>query len=289
MPTKNAMEKKEETTCCVTTCGLPLNANFWDNQYQNNETGWDLNGVSPPLKSFIDTLTDKAMRILIPGCGNAYEAEYLVQQGFTNVTLIDISSTLVQRLSDKFQGKPIRILHGDFFEHRETYDLILEQTFFCAINPSLRQRYAAKTFQLLNKGGRIAGLLFNVIFEKAGPPFGGQREDYVKLFEPLYTLKQFDTCTNSIKPRMGNELFIEMEKKDIVAECVALYTVSGITCTGCVNSVSSALSKVEGVTAVSVNTDFTEVLVVSSVPVSLENLSRALAFNSTYQLKTTTL
>lgn len=278
------MEKKEETTCCVTTCGLPLNANFWDSQYQNNETGWDLNGVSPPLKSFIDTLTDKAMRILIPGCGNAYEAEYLVQQGFTNVTLIDISSTLVQRLSEKFQGKPIRVLHADFFEHRETYDLILEQTFFCAINPSLRERYAAKTFQLLNKGGRVAGLLFNVIFEKAGPPFGGQREDYVKLFEPLYTLKQFDTCTNSVKPRMGSELFIEMEKKNIPAEQVKLYTVSGITCSGCVRSVSSNLLKVEGVTAVSINTDFTEVLVISSVPVALNKLREAIAYDAKYQL-----
>ncbi len=48
------MESKEELQCCVTTCGLPLNANYWDAQYQNNETGWDLNGVSPPIKSYVD-------------------------------------------------------------------------------------------------------------------------------------------------------------------------------------------------------------------------------------------
>lgn len=209
------MKKKDELECCVTTCGLPLNANYWDKQYQNNETGWDLNGVSPPLKGFIDTLIDKSMHILIPGCGNAYEAAYLLDNGFTNVTLIDISSTLVNRLKEKFAGKPIQILHADFFDHQGKYDLILEQTFFCAIDPSLRARYANKCFSLLNESGKVAGLMFGVEFEKAGPPFGGKKEDYVKLFEPLFNLLQFDNCTNSIKPRMGNELFVEMERKKL--------------------------------------------------------------------------
>lgn len=212
---------KEELQCCVTTSGLPLNANYWDKQYQNNEKGWDLHQVSPPLQSFIDTLTDKSMRILIPGCGNAYEAEYLLSKGFPEVTLIDISSTLVNRLKEKHAGKPIRILHADFFDHNGKYDLILEQTFFCALDPSLRARYVNKCFTLLNESGRVAGVLFNVEFEKSGPPYGGKREDYIKLFEPLFNLLQFDTCKNSIKPRMGNELFIEMEKKKLPFETLA--------------------------------------------------------------------
>jgi len=211
------MENKE-LQCCVTTCGLPLEANFWDKQYQNNETGWDLKGVSPPIKSYVDTLSDKHISILIPGCGNAYEAEYLLQQGFDNVTLIDISSTLVNALKEKFAGKSIHILHGDFFEHSSKYDLIIEQTFFCAIDPSLRARYVNQCYNLLNQEGKIAGLMFNVIFEKQGPPFGGKKEEYQKLFEPLFTLLQFDTCTNSVKPRAGNELFVEMVKKNLLFE-----------------------------------------------------------------------
>lgn len=283
------MEKKEETECCVTTCGLPLNANFWDTQYQNNETGWDLNGVSPPLKSYIDTLTDKNLRILIPGCGNAYEAEYLLQQGFTNVTLIDISATLVNRLQEKFANQPMRIIHGDFFEHTETYDLVLEQTFFCALNPSLRERYAAKVYHLLKPKGRVAGLLFNVVFEKAGPPFGGKKEDYVKLFEPLFEQKQFDTCTNSVKPRAGNELFIEMVKRDAATTLVKLYAVSGITCSGCVRSVTAQFKNIDGVTAVFINADFTEVLVVSSKQVPLQQLQQAIAYDAKYQLSETNI
>lgn len=190
-----------------------MDSSYWDKRYKDNETGWDLNMVSPPLKIFIDTLKDKKLKILIPGCGNAYEAEYLLKKGFTNVTLIDIASDLVKKLKEKFLGQEIRILNVDFFEHMETYDLILEQTFFCALHPALRQHYATHCNELLNIGGRVVGLLFDTIFEQAGPPFGGTKEEYQKCFEPLFYLKQFDTSLHSVAPRQGRELFVEMEKK----------------------------------------------------------------------------
>lgn len=278
------MEQKDELECCKSTCDLPLNATFWDSQYKNNDTGWDLNGVSPPIKQYVDTLSNKAIRILIPGCGNAYEAEYLLQQGFTNVTVIDIAETVVNRLKEKFAGRPIRIMYGDYFEHTEKYDLILEQTFFCALNPSLRQRYVTQCFNLLNEGGRIAGLLFNITFEKQGPPFGGNRQEYMELFGPSFNLLQFDVCTTSVKPRLGNELFIEIERKPAAQCYVNLYKLSGITCSGCCNTVTQSLCKVPGVTAVSINTTYTEVMVVSNQPVTIGQLQKALEFNPTYRL-----
>jgi hypothetical protein len=53
-----------------------LDQEYWDTQYISNTTGWDLGEVSPPIKSYIDTIEDKNISILIPGCGNSYEAEY---------------------------------------------------------------------------------------------------------------------------------------------------------------------------------------------------------------------
>jgi hypothetical protein len=192
----------------------PTNAkSFWDDRYQKQETGWDLSQVSPPLKSMIDTLTDKDVHILIPGCGNAYEAEYLLNKGFKHVTLIDIAPSLVNKLKEKFSGKPISVINGDFFEHQGTYDLIVEQTFFCAINPALRKQYVLKCHSLLKDKGRISGLLFNKVFEKEGPPFGGTAEEYRTLFGSLFTFKRFEECTSSIPQRLGNEFFVEFEKK----------------------------------------------------------------------------
>lgn len=88
----------ENIQCCVVSCEQPLDKMYWDNQYQTNTIGWDLGEVSPPIKSYIDTLQNKEKRILIPGCGNTYEAEYLLKQGFTNITVIDIAPTLVKKL-----------------------------------------------------------------------------------------------------------------------------------------------------------------------------------------------
>ncbi len=82
-----------------------LDQNYWDTQYKTNSTGWDLGKVSPPIKEYIDKLDDKNLRILIPGCGNSYEAEYLLERGFTNITLIDIAPSLVENLQVKFQGQ----------------------------------------------------------------------------------------------------------------------------------------------------------------------------------------
>ncbi len=187
--------------------------NYWDERYLNNETGWDMHQVSPPLKSYIDSIKNKDLNILIPGCGNAYEAEYLIENGFKNVTLIDFSHVVTSRLIEKYKGKPIKIVNENFFDHHEKYDLILEQTFFCALNPSLREKYVEKCYNILNDEGKIAGVFFNKKFTQSEPPFIANDEEYKKLFQPVFKFLKFQSCNNSIAPRKGYELFFEFEKK----------------------------------------------------------------------------
>lgn len=188
---------------------------FWDNRWQQGQTGWDLKGVSPAIKQYIDQLTNKNTRMLIPGCGNAYEAEYLLQQGFNQVSVIDIAPTLTQQLSIKLKpfmdaGK-LHIFCGDFFEHESTYDIIIEQTFFCAINPTQRADYAKHMHKLLVPGGKLVGLLFNTEFD-GGPPFGGNTTEYLEYFKPYFKHISFTPCKNSISPRAGKEVWMEIEK-----------------------------------------------------------------------------
>lgn len=205
--------QEKELQCCVTTCSLPLNSEYWNDRYKQKDIGWDLQQVSPPLKAYIDQLTNKNVSILIAGCGNAYEAEYLYLLGFKNITLVDIAEELVSTLKDKYKNTTIKVLHQDIFEHTGQYDLIIEQTLFCAIDPSLRTKYVAKMYELLSEQGKLVGLLFDKEFEKQGPPFGGCKCQYESLFSPLFTFKTFEQCYNSIKPRAGNELFINFNKK----------------------------------------------------------------------------
>ena len=191
-----------------------LNKNYWSSRYQNNDAAWDMGKVSPPLKTYFDQLTNKSISILIPGCGNAYEAEYLLQNGFKNITLIDISPVPVDKLKKQlsaFLNKEINIICGDFFTLKQTFDLIVEQTFFCAIDPSLRTEYADKIYELLNTNGNLVGVLFNRKFD-AGPPFSGSKAEYDKLFQNKFKIKTMEDCYNSISPRKGSELFVILQK-----------------------------------------------------------------------------
>ena len=191
-----------------------LDGNYWSNRYLTGTAAWDLGEVSPPLKNYIDQLADKNVRILIPGCGNTHEADYLLKMGFTDITVIDIAPALVAALKEKYKGNQnIKIIFGDYFEHVGEYDLVLEQTFFCALNPPLRKDYVVKTHELLAQNGKLVGVLFNRQFDEQGPPFGGTQNEYEQLFAKDFIFNALQPCYNSFIKRKDSELFINLVKK----------------------------------------------------------------------------
>lgn len=189
-----------------------LSDQFWNNRYCEQSTGWDLGQVSPPIKAYIDQLTDKGLKILIPGCGNAYEAEYLFKQGFSNVYVLDFAPLALENFKKRCPDFPDdHMIIGDFFQQNGQYDLIIEQTMFCAIDPKLRSAYAEKIAELLSENGKLVGLFFDREFE-GGPPFGGSKEEYFGYFKDYFKRISFEKCYNSIAPRAGSELFAILEK-----------------------------------------------------------------------------
>ena len=190
------------------------NKKYWENNYKTNQIGWDIGYASPPITNYIDQLKNKEISILIPGAGNAYEAEYLFRKGFKNINILDIAKQPLENLKKRIPPFPDKnLIQDDFFKHDQTYDLIIEQTFYCAISPKLRSDYADKIHKLLNKGGKLVGLLFDFPLTEEGPPFGGSLEEYKNTFSKQFNIKILETSFNSIKPRLGRELFIIFEKK----------------------------------------------------------------------------
>ena len=190
-----------------------FDAAFWQDRYKEGKTGWDIGDISQPLKSYIDQLTNKELKILIPGAGNAWEAEYLFQKGFNNVFVADLVKEPLENFSQRCPGFPKQqILHTDFFEIEDHFDLILEQTFFCALPVDRRPDYARKCYKLLRANGRMAGVLFNFKLTENGPPFGGSKNEYLTYFSGYFKIEILEPCYNSIKPRLGNELFFKFKK-----------------------------------------------------------------------------
>lgn len=191
-----------------------LSADYWNNRYITNDFGWDIGTISDPLKAYIDQLHNKNLNILIPGAGNSYEAQYLHQHGFKNVVVLDFAAEPLNNIRQRLPDFPDQhLVQQDFFEHKGQYDLILEQTFFCALNPALRRDYATHMHQLLKPGAQLVGLLFNDPLNADKPPFGGNKSEYESIFSGLFEIKKLDPCYNSIKPREGRELFAIFQKK----------------------------------------------------------------------------
>lgn len=188
-------------------------AQYWSERYKKAHTPWDMGSASPPLTGYFQSLMDKNQRILIPGAGNAYESQWLWENGFVNSYTLDISKSPLDNL--KARNPDIleqNLIHSDFFKHGEKYDLIVEQTFFCALPPELRTEYVSKVYSLLKPGGRLIGVLFDFPLTNQGPPFGGNYDEYLALFAKTLKVHKLERCYNSIKPRLGKEFFIHLIK-----------------------------------------------------------------------------
>ncbi|MCC9166563.1 TPMT family class I SAM-dependent methyltransferase [Pontibacter harenae] len=191
-----------------------FNTAYWQSRYLKHQIGWDAGSITTPLKEYFEQLTNPELRILIPGCGNAYEAEYLFRNQFKNVYIADVVDAPLRNFFKRVPDFPEeQLLLQDFFDLTLQFDLIVEQTFFCALEPTLRSAYAQKCAQLLYPGSKLVGLLFDRQFEQEGPPFGGNAEEYRSYFEPYFEVVHFERAYNSIKPRKGQELFICLKKK----------------------------------------------------------------------------
>jgi thiopurine S-methyltransferase len=191
-----------------------LTAAYWNSRYLKNDFGWDIGYASTPLKEYILQLENKETLILIPGAGNGYEAQLLVELGFKNVYVLDFAQAPLEAIKKRIPDFPEKhLLQKDFFEYQGQFDLIIEQTFFCAIDPVLRKRYVDQMHQLLKPNGKLVGLLFNDPMNYDRPPFGGNEPEYRELFSKRFDIKIMDPCYNSIKPRAGKELFVIMQPK----------------------------------------------------------------------------
>ena len=188
---------------------LKLDANYWNNRYLDKSHRWDIGYPSPAITAYFDGVLDKDAKILIPGCGSAYEGEYLISKGFTNVTLLDVSEETKNSFLKRVPNFDNFIV-GDFFKLESQYDYIIEQTFFCAINPNLRKEYVKKMSELLSTNGKLVGLMFHAELYSEHPPFGGYKEEYEALFEPHFNTVKMEITAESIKEREGRELFIEI-------------------------------------------------------------------------------
>ena len=189
----------------------------WQKHYDENDLGWDLGQVAPPFVKLLESNIILPGKTLVPGCGRGHEVVYLAENGF-NVTALDYSLGAVEYLRQAIQQRKLdcEILHVDFFDlnssYDETYDLLIEQTFFCAISPNQRNLYVTTASRILRKGGVFAGLFYNT-GQEGGPPFDTTQKEIIRHFSELFEIRKLSKVKNSANQRKDKEILGIFVKK----------------------------------------------------------------------------
>ncbi len=189
----------------------------WQEHYESNDLGWDLGQVAP---AFVKLWQEEKLplgKVLVPGCGRGHEVVFLAENGF-EVTAIDFSKGAVTYLENALKERSLngRVLHQDFFalddSHDGIYDLVLEQTFFCAISPRQRSDYVLNVDRILRPGGMLVGLFYHTDKE-GGPPYNTTREDIETHFLEKFEIQQLDKTSLSAEQRKDKEWLGILQKK----------------------------------------------------------------------------
>ena len=194
------------------------NPDYWNDRYSNNEIGWDIGTPTPIFVNFFKKFKSKK-NILIPGVGKGHDALFLSKKNH-NVFAVDFSMKAISNIKKKAleANTTLNLICEDFFNLNNLngkIDIILEYTFFCAINPNKRIKYIHKSSELLKTDGLFVAILLpiNKILNDDGPPFGVNLAKTLRDFEKYYDIIECEKSDLSIKPRIDNEVFVLMRKK----------------------------------------------------------------------------
>lgn len=186
---------------------------YWQGRFEVGDTPWDLDAPSSVLIEALEELTGvggslSGKRVLSPGCGRGSDALECVRRG-ADVVAVDWSEIAVSALRARYAGSAasslgsLEVIHGDLFEVlKQRVDVVCEHTFFCAIDPSMRPRYAEEIAAWVSSGGFLIGNFFivsdtdaqrlaNLSLSKEGngPPFATSARELEQLLRPYFVTR----------------------------------------------------------------------------------------------------
>ena len=191
---------------------------FWEDIYLEDDAGWDLGRPTPVFESIAESLSPGKLCII--GCGRGYDAIMFAQKGF-DVTAVDFASSAiqaVQKLANE-ADVPVNTVEADIFslttKSTNTFEYIIEQTCFCAINPNRRKDYEQLVRKILKPGGKLIGLWFPLdkLVTDDGPPWGTTIDQVKSLFKNGWKVDREEFPDLSIEPRRYREKLIIFQKQ----------------------------------------------------------------------------
>jgi len=188
----------------------------WERHYDEKDLRWDIDEAAPPIVHLWKERFFSPCNAIIPGCGAGHEVMFLAKKGF-NVTAVDYTHGAIKLTKNilKKNNYSGEVLHQDFFKldskYNETFELMLEHTFFCAISPTKRREYVETAKRILKPGGYLIGLFYETN-EEGGPPFNTRQEDIEEFFSDSFMIESLIKTSHSAEQRRGKEWLAILKK-----------------------------------------------------------------------------
>jgi len=202
---------------------------FWEIRFQKNNIPWDIGEPSPSLIELEKSNNfRKNQTVIIPGCGNGHDALHFSRKGY-KVSGVDWARSAVDELrAHAFrESLEIEILKSDIWNIPRTwygtFDLWIEHTFYCAIDPDKRKDYLELVLKLLKPNGRIFGVFFitdqpvgsPILTEKSdGPPFSSTENEIKSLFSTRFNILKFGPSPHPHPDRGSFEWWADFQRCD---------------------------------------------------------------------------
>ncbi|MBS2029334.1 MAG: methyltransferase domain-containing protein [Deltaproteobacteria bacterium] len=193
---------------------MSLASDDWEQRYREQTTQWDLGEPAPPLVRASSLLTP--VRTVVVGCGTGQDALSLASRGF-DVTGVDFAPSAVRiatesaakrKLTARFIQADVLTLPGE----NAPWDLWVEHTCFCAIDPSQRDAYVEAAHRSIAPNGKLLAL-FYAHKREGGPPFATTRAEVEKRFGARFELVSMEVPPDSIERRRGEELLTLFKRR----------------------------------------------------------------------------
>ena len=192
---------------------------YWSDVYRTEENpGWNLNSAAEAFKDMLPRLKLTKSRVLVLGCGEGHDAAHFAEAGHI-VTAVDISPEAIARAQKKYaEFKNIKWVEADIFalpkEWLHQFDIVVEHTCFCAIDPTQRSALAQIWIRLLAPQGKLMAIFFTME-KKEGPPFGATEWEIRARLKKSFTFLFWGRWRGSIAKRQGRELFVYAQKRNL--------------------------------------------------------------------------
>ncbi len=202
---------------------------FWEKKYLTQFTPWDIGQAAPAFVKYFDSQfsifnSQFSINVAVLGCGKGHDAFHIanLKDCKFNVYGFDFSENAIRscnELKEKQKLNNVYFSQVNFFElvndtkWENCFDIVIEHTSFCAIDPKRRSEYVDLIKYLLKPKGLLIGLFF-VRASLSGPPYGCTLSEVRELFYNNFTETEklhIEECLHKEKLE-GDEYFGVFEK-----------------------------------------------------------------------------